>query len=116
MSYSRTKKAGCEEALISITMETAKQACVIINFMDYLFLVGIFAAALTTSAFLPQVIKAHESKHTKDLSLVMYVLFSLGLILWIAYGIMLFSVPVIIANVVTLGLSLYLIYLKVKYG
>ena len=84
--------------------------------MDLIFLIGSAAAVLTTVSFLPQVIKAHTSRHTKDLSLMMFVLFSLGLALWTIYGIALRSVPVIAANTVTLSLSLYLIYLKVRYG
>jgi len=84
--------------------------------MDPIFIIGVMAAVLTTTAFLPQVIKAHTSKHTKDLSLVMFVLFSAGLILWIVYGIALRSIPVITANAVTVLLSFYLIYLKIKYG
>jgi MtN3 and saliva related transmembrane protein len=84
--------------------------------MDFLFFIGIAAGALTTVAFLPQVIQAARTKHTKDLSLLMYILFSLGLVLWIVYGFALHSVPVIIANIVTLSLSFYLIFLKVKYG
>ena len=58
----------------------------------------------------------HVSRHTKDLSLVMFILLSVGLSLWLVYGIALRSVPVIIANSVTLLLALYLIYLKVKHG
>jgi MtN3 and saliva related transmembrane protein len=84
--------------------------------VDPIFTIGIAAAILTTSAFLPQVIKAHSSKHTKDLSLVMFVLFSAGLILWIIYGVALHAIPVVAANSVTLLLTLYIIYLKVKYG
>jgi len=84
--------------------------------MDPIFLVGILAACLTTIAFVPQVMKAYASRRTKDLSLVMFLLFSAGLLLWIFYGIALRSVPVIAANTVTLCLSLYLIFLKIKYG
>ena len=84
--------------------------------MDILFTIGMLAAAFTTVAFLPQVVKAHTSRHTKDLSLVMFVLFSAGLLLWIVYGFALASIPVIAANCVTLLLTLYLIFLKVKYG
>ena len=84
--------------------------------MDYILLIGILAATLTTAAFLPQVIKTHTSRHTKDLSLTMFVLLASGLILWIAYGIALHSLPVIIANIVTLLLALYLIVLKIRYG
>ena len=84
--------------------------------MDYLFWIGIFAGSLTTPAFLPQVIKAYKSKETKDLSLIMFIVFSSGLILWIVYGLMAKALPVILANSVTLLLCFYLIYLKVKYG
>lgn len=84
--------------------------------MDFIFLVGILAAILTTAAFVPQVIKAHRSKHTQDLSLSMYILFAMGITLWIIYGLSLRSLPVIAANSVTLILSLYLIFLKLKYG
>lgn len=71
---------------------------------------------LTTVAFLPQVIKAHQTKHTKDLSLVMYLLFSLGLVFWSIYGVILNETPLILANVVTLIMAIYILYLKVKYG
>ena len=84
--------------------------------MDYIFLVGSLAACFTTAALLPQVIKAHTSKHTKDLSLAMFSISAAGVFLWIIYGIALHSVPVIAANAVTLLLVLYIIFLKVKYG
>ena len=83
--------------------------------MDVLFGLGMVAAFLTTMSFLPQVIKATQSKHTKDISLMMYILFSAGLALWIVYGICLKSPPVILANTITLGLGLYMIVLKIKY-
>lgn len=84
--------------------------------MDVLFLTGISAAFLTTVAFLPQVIKAHQTKHTKDLSFVMLVLLIFGLVLWTIYGIVLNQVPIILPNSITLMLCLYLMFLKVKYG
>ena len=84
--------------------------------MDYIFILGASAAFLTTLGFFPQVIKAHNTKHTKDLSLIMYVLLCAGLILWIAYGILLRQAPIIAANVVTLALCLYIVFLKIKYG
>ena len=84
--------------------------------MDFALIVGMSAASLTTVAFLPQVIKAVKSKETKDLSLLMYLVLSLGLILWLYYGILLNSLPVILANSVTLSFCFYLIYLKRKYG
>jgi len=84
--------------------------------VDGLFWLGIAAGTLTTVSFLPQVIKTFSTKHTKDISLLMYVLFSVGLVLWTIYGLQLGSWPVIIANSVTLVLSFTIIYLKLKHG
>ncbi len=84
--------------------------------MDLVFIIGLMAATLTTTAFLPQVIKAHQTRETKDLSLAMYVLTAGGLVLWTGYGIMLGALPVILANTITLCLCSYLIYLKLKHG
>ena len=84
--------------------------------MDHIFFIGIAAACLTTAAFLPQVIKAHVSKHTKDISLWMCILLAFGVTLWAIYGIFLESLPMIGANGITLVLTMYLIYLKRKYG
>lgn len=84
--------------------------------MDYLFLIGTAAAVLTTSSFIPQVVKAHKSHSTKDLSLSMYLLSALGLSLWAVYGFILNSLPIIAANLVTLGMVFYLLFLKIKYN
>lgn len=84
--------------------------------MDPIFLIGSTAAVLTTFAFVPQLIKAAKSKKTGDLSLLMYVLFSLGVSLWMVYGILLGEAPIIIANALSLIMGLYLVCLKVKYS
>ncbi|MFC1637626.1 SemiSWEET family sugar transporter [Candidatus Margulisiibacteriota bacterium] len=84
--------------------------------MDHVFVIGIIAACLTTAAFVPQVVKAHISKQTKDISLVMCVLLAAGVALWTIYGIFLRFIPIIAANSIILVLSLYLIFLKRKYG
>lgn len=83
---------------------------------DFLLLLGILAGSLTTGSFFPQVIKAHASHQTKDLSLLMFLVLSCGVVLWIVYGTLVGSWPVIIANSATLFLVAYLLYLKVKYG
>jgi MtN3 and saliva related transmembrane protein len=84
--------------------------------VDTVFLLGITAAALTTGGLLPQVIKAHTTRHTKDISLAMFVMSAVGVALWIVYGVMVNVLPVIIANSLTLCLMLYIVYLKIKYG
>ena len=84
--------------------------------MDAIFAVGIVAAFCTTVSYVPQVIKAHKTRHTKDLSLMMLVMLTIGIGLWAVYGVMLNSAPIIVANSTTLVLSCYLLYLKIKYG
>jgi len=79
-------------------------------------LIGLLAGAMTTAAFIPQVVKAWRTKHTGDLSLGMYLVFLGGVILWLVYGIYLDSVPIIAANGVTMLLIILLIILKLKYG
>jgi MtN3 and saliva related transmembrane protein len=77
--------------------------------------IGGMAATLTTSAFIPQVWQVWRTRHTKDISLGMYIIFISGVLLWLAYGVMLQSWPIIIANTLTallagtvLAMKLYL--------
>ena len=83
--------------------------------MNLLDLLGIIAGALTTAAFLPQVIKTWKSKSAKDLSLGMFLMFVLGVILWLIYGILIDSLPVMLANGATLLLSSALLYFKLVF-
>ena len=77
--------------------------------------VGLLAGALTTVAFIPQVIKIWKTKHATDISLGMFAIFSVGVLLWLFYGIEIDAVPVIVANAVTLGLSLTILVFKMRY-
>ena len=77
--------------------------------------IGLVAGLLTTSAFIPQVLKIYRTKSGKDISARMFSLFSAGIVLWLIYGIMLQSMPLILSNVVTLVLSLTIIALKIRY-
>lgn len=79
-------------------------------------LVGLIAAFLTTISFLPQTIKSIKTHDTKALSLPMYILFTVGIALWLIYGIMIQSLPIILANSVTIILSTTILYLKIKNG
>ena len=78
-------------------------------------ILGLVAGSLTTLAFIPQVLKIWKSKHARDISLGMFSTFSLGVLLWLIYGIQIESLPVIIANALTLGLSLVVLAFKIKY-
>lgn len=79
-------------------------------------LIGLLAGALTTVAFVPQLLKIYATKSGKDVSARMFVMFSIGVALWLVYGIMIGSLPVIIANLLTLVLALAIMVLKVRYG
>ncbi|MBI2548116.1 SemiSWEET transporter [Candidatus Woesearchaeota archaeon] len=83
--------------------------------MDIIEVIGFIAAACTTLAFVPQVIKTWTTKHTKDLSLGLFVVLSTGVFLWLIYGLLITSWPIIIANILTLILSLILLGLKLRY-
>ena len=83
--------------------------------MDTVTLLGLVAAALTTTAFLPQVLKTWRSKSAKDVSLSMLISFSIGVFLWLIYGVCIQSLPVIIANSVTFILSSINLILKIRY-
>ncbi len=79
-------------------------------------IVGSIAAFLTTLAFVPQVIKIWRSRSAKDISLPMYVVFTTGVALWLAYGVMLGAMPIIIANCITLLLTLAVVVMKLRWG
>lgn len=78
--------------------------------------IGSAAATLTTTAFIPQVWKVWHTRHTADISLGMYAMFTLGVALWLAYGILLESWPIIIANSITLLLAGAVLTMKIKFG
>jgi MtN3 and saliva related transmembrane protein len=77
-------------------------------------LIGYLAAFLTTVAFVPQAYKVFKTNQTKDLSLSLFIAFSLGVFMWLIYGIMLKSIPMTMANSITLFLSLYILYKKIR--
>lgn len=79
-------------------------------------LIGLLAAALTTSANLPQVLKAWRTRETSDLSLKMTVILAAGLGFWVAYGVLQGDAVIVIANAVAMLLALALTVLKLRHG
>jgi MtN3 and saliva related transmembrane protein len=82
---------------------------------DWSFL-GLAAGFLTTLAFLPQVIRTWRTRSTEDISLVTYATFSLGVLLWLLYGLAQGDIAITIANGITLVLALTIVGLKLRYG
>ncbi len=76
---------------------------------------GFVAGTLTTIAFLPQVLKVWITKSTKDISLIMFVIFTIGVMLWLIYGIIISNFSLIIANAITLGLSASILLAKLIF-
>jgi MtN3 and saliva related transmembrane protein len=78
-------------------------------------LLGLVAATLTTLAFLPQVLKTWRSRSARDVSTGMFLLLAAGVTLWVIYGLLIGSTPVVAANAATLGLALAMLALKRRY-
>jgi len=84
--------------------------------VNFITVIGLIAAALTTTAYLPQVIKSWRTKSAKDLSLGMLAILCTGIFLWLIYGILNQDLPIILSNAVTLMLTLTILVLKIKHG
>lgn len=79
-------------------------------------LLGAVAACITSLCWLPQLIKILRDRRAADVSLATNAAFALGVALWLAYGVMIGSWPVIASNAVTLGFTLAIVGLKLRYG
>jgi len=77
--------------------------------------IGTLAACLTTSSFVPQAWHTFRTRDVSGISLGMYSLFTAGVALWLAYGILLMAWPIIIANVITTSLALMILVMKLRY-
>jgi len=80
---------------------------------DFSTLFGYPAAFLTTIAFVPQAWQSWRTRDLSGISLPMYALFTLGVALWLGYGLAIGSLPVIVANAVTLALAALVLWLKI---
>jgi MtN3 and saliva related transmembrane protein len=77
---------------------------------------GFAAAALTSASFIPQAVMTIRTRDTHGVSRGMYILFTVGVAFWLAYGIAMNSLPMILANTVTLALAGTILALKLRYG
>ena len=76
--------------------------------------IGFAAGTLTTASFVPQVIKTLKSKSTRDISLAMWLLFTVGVGVWIVFGVLTQSPAIILTNVVTFGLAGTVLLIKLR--
>lgn len=82
---------------------------------DTIEILGLIAGALTTLAYVPQVLKVWRSRSARDISLGMFLLMNCGIALWLVYGLLIVSPGLIAANVVTLGLTAAVLVAKLKF-
>ena len=79
-------------------------------------LVGTIAACLTTASFVPQVWLSFKTRDVSGVSLGMYSVFTVGVALWLVYGLLLGAWPIVVANAITLLLALAILGMKLVYG
>ena len=88
----------------------------LIDLNQFAALIGALAATLTTIAFIPQAWLTWKTKRAEGVSLGMYSIFTSGVALWLVYGLAIGAWPVIIANLFTLGLALFIVSMKLRFG
>lgn len=79
-------------------------------------LIGYLAACLTTCSFIPQAVHTFRTRDVRGISLGMYSVFTVGVALWLAYGLALAAWPIVVANAITLALAATILGLKLRYG
>jgi MtN3 and saliva related transmembrane protein len=77
-------------------------------------IIGYLAACLTTFSFLVQAVKSWKTKDLSGISLGMYTMFASGVALWLAYGIAIDSMPLIVTNALTLAFALSILFMKIR--
>lgn len=83
--------------------------------IDWRALIGFAAGILATCAGIPQLYKAWKTRSTRDLSLITLMMSNLGTLLWLIYGVSIFSLPLILANAVGMTVLVSTLCLKLKY-
>lgn len=78
--------------------------------------IGLVAAAFTTLCWIPQAVRTLRTRDTRSISLVTQAAFTAGIALWLVYGLLIGSWPVILANAVTFVLVFAILVLKLRYG
>lgn len=84
--------------------------------MDSITILGLIGGTFTTASFLPQVFKTWKTRSAKDVSSGMFVLLSVGITFWIAYGFKIGSIPIVTANLISLVLAIAMLGMKTLYN
>jgi len=79
-------------------------------------IIGFVAGILTSINMIPQIIKSIKTKKVEDVSLWMYIIYDIGLALWVTYGVMILSYPIMVMDGIAFLCSLLVTYLKIRYN
>ena len=83
--------------------------------MQTIDLIGYTAATLTTASFIPQAVQTFKTKDVRGISLGMYSAFTVGVALWLVYGVLMAAWPIVLANSITLALAATILTMKLRY-
>ena len=83
--------------------------------MSLLDSIGFLAAILTTASFVPQAWHTFKTRDVRGISLSMYSAFTAGVACWLVYGLLLGAWPIVVANVITLALTVAILVMKLRY-
>ena len=83
--------------------------------MDFITIIGLIAAVLTTISLSPQLVKIWKTKKTRDISTGMFTFFGLGVFLWFIYGIFIRDLPIVLANSIAFAQAVIILSFKLKY-
>ena len=83
--------------------------------MEFTEILGLTAGTITSITFLPQVIQVYKTKSAKDISLSMVLLLTVGVAMWLAYGILILNAAIIYTNSMVLVMAIILLYFKWKF-
>lgn len=84
--------------------------------MTSLDLLGLIATCFTTSSFVPQVWRTWKTRDVSGISLASYAVITVGLTLWLAYGLLRDDLPLVVANSVMVVLTAAITLMKIRYG
>ena len=79
-------------------------------------IIGTAAAILTTASFVPQVWLTYKTRDVSGVSLGMYSAFTVGIALWLVYGLLMGAWPIVVANAVTLTMAVAILVMKLSFS
>ncbi|MEG1487009.1 MULTISPECIES: SemiSWEET transporter [Lactococcus] len=81
-----------------------------------MIIIGLIAGGLTSISFIPQAVKTIRTKNTSSISIATYILFTIGVALWVIYGYFLKDFAILMTNLVTIVPSLIILLMKIRSG